>query len=992
MRYAEVAVHAPISRRLSPREGHPASGEALAASLPLGGTYHYAIPDALDGRVIPGSLVSVPFGERTLPGIVVALSDASPVAETKEVAALLHPEPVLTPTQLALARWLSERYLAPLIDAVLLCLPPGLVPVAEPALELVAGAPWPDDLSDVQRALLASLKEGPVRWRRLRRQHPEFDRPSVLRPLVARGLIRRRRLVFAASARPKLGKTVRLVADDATIARALPYLGRPSKQADVLASLAFGDDPLPTLAEVCARARCTEGPVRELAARGWVEITPRRELLALALAPRAVDELREGELARFPAQGRALAALREAAMPLPAEELARRAAVSSATLRALEARGYLRRIKEEPQVILTLDRAAVWERLVELRGSKPHRAVLEALQRNGGSAWLGWVYAETGATVETLRDLEAAGLIRLEGTEAWRDPLAGRAFAPDRPPVLTPDQARVWEEVERALTDREGDAGKGGRVFLLHGVTGSGKTEIYLRALAKVLEQGKRGLVLVPEISLTPQTVQRFAARFPGRVALLHSGLSAGERFDQWRRARAGEISILVGSRLALFMPLPRLGLIVVDEEHEPAYKQERSPRYHAREVAVALGRLTGATVILGSATPSVESYHRAQQGDFRLLTLPRRVLGGTAQPRVTAALPPVQIVDMRQELRAGNSHIFSRALQRALREVLAAGEQAILFLNRRGAATFVLCRDCGYVVACSRCDVPLTYHQPEGDENERTTPRPASSALLCHHCGRRYPVPEACPRCGGRRIRYFGAGTQRVEAAVHELFPQARTLRWDRDVTGTRGMHEIILDRFARREADILIGTQMLAKGLDLPLVTLVGVVAADTALYLPDFRAAERTFQLLTQVAGRAGRTPRGGRAIVQIYNPEAYAIRAAARHDYAAFYAREVAFRREQGYPPFRRLAKLVLTGHGEWTCQREAERLARALREHLHRKGEPLSALIGPAPCFFARLRGRYRWQIVLRAADPVALLRDFPLPRGWRVDVDPISLL
>jgi primosomal protein N' (replication factor Y) len=336
--------------------------------------------------------------------------------------------------------------------------------------------------------------------------------------------------------------------------------------------------------------------------------------------------------------------------------------------------------------------------------------------------------------------------------------------------------------------------------------------------------------------------------------------------------------------------------------------------------------------------------------------------------------------------LLAGHSHIFSRALQSALHEVLSAGEQAILFLNRRGAATFVLCRDCGYVVACPRCNVPLTYHEPE-------TANPAAGpVLVCHHCGRRYPLPTACPRCRSPRIRYFGAGTQRVEAAVRELFPQARTLRWDRDVTGPRGMHEAILSRFVQGEADVLIGTQMLAKGLDLPLVTLVGVVAADTALYLPDFRASERTFQLLTQVAGRAGRTPRGGRAIVQTYSPDAYPIRAAARHDYAAFYRREVVFRREQGYPPFRRLAKLVIVARNEATCRREAEHLARALRDHMNRVGEPPSALVGPAPCFFARLRGLYRWQIVVRAVDPSALLRDFPIPRGWRVDVDPISLL
>ena len=1041
MRYAEVVVHAPVSRRLSPHEGHPTPGNALAVSSPLGGTYHYAIPDSLNEEVVPGSLVSVPFGERILQGIVIALSDSTPVADTKEIVGLVRREPVLTPVQLALARWLSERYLAPLIDAVRLCLPPGLIPAAEPVLELLSQPPWPADLTDAQRALLEHLRAGPARWRRLRRQHPEFDRPSVLKPLVARGLIRRRRLVVETLTRPKTGKTVRLLADEATIARALPRLGHTSKQADALAWLASTDDPLPTLAAVCAGAGCGEEPVRRLAARGWVEITPRRELVSLAVPPRQLDELMAGELARSPSQARALAVLREAASPLDVAELARRAGVSTATLRALEAKGYIRRAVEESQVILTLPRDAVLDRIVELRGGEKQRAVLEALQRSGGIAWIGWVYAETGATLATLRELEAASLIHLELEEEHRDPLAGRTFAPDKPPVLTADQARAWSEIEKALD------GQKSAVFLLHGVTGSGKTEIYLRALAKVLAEGKQGLVLVPEIALTPQTVQRFASRFPGRVTLLHSGLSAGERFDQWRKIRAGEADIIVGSRLALFAPLPRLGLIVMDEEHEPAYKQERSPRYHAREVAIELGRLTSSLVILGSATPAMESYYRACQGEFHLLQLPRRILGsGSGRSGATdgqaRSLPPVQVVDMRQELRAGNSHIFSRALQGALREVLSAGEQAILFLNRRGAATFVLCRDCGYVVSCPRCDVPLTYHEPEGEnlssppsvpssraglslpESQRgeekgvgnalplLSPHPTLSpsgrgdgkvqlcwredrrapALLCHHCGRRYPVPPVCPRCGGHRIRYFGAGTQRVEAAVRELFPQARTLRWDRDVTGPRGMHEAILERFIRREADVLIGTQMLAKGLDLPLVTLVGVVAADTALYLPDFWASERTFQLLTQVAGRAGRTPRGGRAIVQTYNPDAYAIRAAARHDYATFYAREETFRREQGYPPFRRLAKLIFVGTNEATCRHEAARLAQDLREHLHRAGEPLSALIGPAPCFFRRVRGKYRWQIVVRAADPVALLRNFLLPRGWRVDVDPISLL
>jgi primosomal protein N' (replication factor Y) len=451
---------------------------------------------------------------------------------------------------------------------------------------------------------------------------------------------------------------------------------------------------------------------------------------------------------------------------------------------------------------------------------------------------------------------------------------------------------------------------------------------------------------------------------------------------------------VVIGPRSALFAPVSRLGLIVLDEAHDSSYKQDEPiplPPYQTRDVAHKLGGLTGAAVLFGSATPNVVTYRRASSGDYRLLELPERIVvdaaehgreAATRPPSVTRTLPPVRVVDLRQELRAGNRSIFSRALQAGLSRTLAAGEQAILFLNRRGAATFVLCRDCGHVVRCPNCDVPLTHHHLSLGEG--------SSRLVCHHCNHREPAPTHCSDCGSRRVRYFGLGTEQVEIALRQIQPDARLLRWDRD-TARGADHERFLQAFVDHRADVLIGTQMIAKGLDLPLVTLVGVVSADTALYLPDFRTAERTFQLLTQVAGRAGRSQRGGRVIVQTYNPEHYAIRAAAHHDYAAFYAQELAYRRQLGYPPFSRLVALRYRDKDPHHCRLESERLAGWLAAEIRRLGVPAD-LIGPAPCFFARVQGRHRWQIVIRAPDPTALLRNVALPRGWRVDVDPESLL
>jgi primosomal protein N' (replication factor Y) len=609
--------------------------------------------------------------------------------------------------------------------------------------------------------------------------------------------------------------------------------------------------------------------------------------------------------------------------------------------------------------------------LLEKRSPR-QAAVLQFLADKVVPVPISEVGTATGCSAATAAALREKGLIFIERVQRNRDPLASRVFSPSSPPSLSSEQEAVWHQIGDGI---EAEVGDRELVYLLQGVTGSGKTEIYLRALAKTVARGKRGIVLVPEIALTSQTIERFASRFPGRVAVLHSGLSLGERFDEWQRIRDGAFDVVIGSRGAIFAPQPDLGLIVIDEEHENTYKQwEQSPRYHAREVALKLSELTGAVVILGSATPDVESFYRASAGRYQLLELHHRIAthGGPS-------LPEVEVVDMRRELKSGNRSIFSRSLSKAMMSALEAEEQVILFLNRRGAATFIQCRSCGFVLCCNRCDVSLTYHSAEDE-------------VVCHQCNRRSKVPDACPRCGSDRIKFRGIGTQRVAEEITHLFPMVRVLRWDRDVTRGRHSHEEILDDFRSHRADVLIGTQMIAKGLDLPLVTLVGVVSADTILHLPDFRAGERTFQLLSQVLGRAGRSVRGGRAIIQTYTPHNYAITAASKHDYAAFYRQELDYRRGYDNPPFSHLVRLLYTHTNPEMCQREAERTYHLLEEEMISKGIPDASLLGPTPCFIQRVRGRFRWQIIIRGADPAHSLSGVVLPRGWMVDIDPIDLL
>jgi primosomal protein N' (replication factor Y) len=639
------------------------------------------------------------------------------------------------------------------------------------------------------------------------------------------------------------------------------------------------------------------------------------------------------------------------------------------------------------------------------------QGVLDFLSRETGPVDVSWVYAESGANLSDLKLLHEMELILLREQEQWRDPLAGLAYDPAAPPPLTEDQQNAWKKIQAALNLAFN--GQAGTPILLHGVTGSGKTELYLRAVFETLKAGRQAIVLVPEIALTPQIIRRFMGRFPGRVGLVHSQLSSGEQYDTWRRARRGKLAVIVGPRSALFTPLPEPGLIILDESHDDSYYQSNQPPYyHAREAAIALSKITGSVCLFGSATPDLVSLHQAQSGRWQKITLPARILAHSETVRAydeefhTASryqpageqasmtdLPPVELVDMREELKSGNRSIFSRQLQLALQQVLDQQQQAILFLNRRGAATYVFCRDCGHTLTCPKCDTNLTYYigglKNAGSDSHDHTHQTAS--LMCNHCGYARQMPRICPECRGKQIRHYGMGTQRVEEHVHQLFPEARTLRWDHETTRKKGAHDLILSHFTNHRADILIGTQMLAKGLDLPLVTLVGVVLADVGLTLPDYRSGERVFQVLSQVAGRAGRSPLGGKVILQTFNPENEVIQAAARHDYAGFASSELIFREQLRYPPFARLVRLEYRNKNANKAENEARRMSRYLLQQINLKHRRATDIIGPVPCFYARLDGQYRWQIILRGPDPASMLVGENLG-DWRVETTPQSLL
>lgn len=591
--------------------------------------------------------------------------------------------------------------------------------------------------------------------------------------------------------------------------------------------------------------------------------------------------------------------------------------------------------------------------LVELASLGPEgQAAAELVDRHGPAALAGLV---------------RRGLVELETRILERRPHPGRppGSRGTRPPSapLTGPQAAALAGIEAAIVGRDPTP------ILLDGVTGSGKTAVYAAAIEACLAAGRPALVLVPEIPLALPLVDRLRRDLDAQIALLHSGLSAGERADEWRRIRGGGVEVVVGTRLAVGAPLADVGLVVVDEEHDPAYKSDRTPRLQARDVAIELARLAGAACVLGSATPAVESVGHARAGRYRHQPLAERPTGG---------LPSVEVVDLRAELAAGNRGMLSGRLTAALAALeTRAGERAILVMNRRGTASVVLCRDCGAALLCPECARPLVYHQ-------------VGTVLRCHICGLARPIVDRCPSCGSARIRYLGGGTERVEREVRERFPGLRVGRLDRDVAERRGAVAAVLDAFAAGDLDVLVGTSLVAKGIDVPEVTLVGVVSADVALNLPDERAAERTYQLLVQAIGRAGRGPRPGRAIVQTYQPEHPVITAVASGAGAAFYDAELALRARFGSPPFGRLVKLVVALPDRAAALAEAEHLATELRARAERGGSRV-AVSGPAPAFVARRNGRWRFVVVLRGEDPVAVLERPPGP-PWSVDVDPESTL
>lgn len=598
-----------------------------------------------------------------------------------------------------------------------------------------------------------------------------------------------------------------------------------------------------------------------------------------------------------------------------------------------------------------------------VRGAKQQK-LLSLLKERGQLAVR--ELAGFGISRETLNSLVRLSLVTVE--EAEHVPPKAEDELPAQPFSPTPDQAAALAEICSHV-----EAGRH-RVVLLHGVTGSGKTEVYLQAIETVRRLGMGSIVMVPEIALTPQMIERFTARFGNEVAVLHSRLSPQERLAEWQRVAEGKASVVVGARLAVFAPFKKLGLIVLDEEHENTYKQEETPRYHARDVAAWRAKWHECPVVLGSATPSVESAYKVRSGEYTLCRLPSRV---HQRP-----LPPVEVVDMRQELKRGNRSIFSRALRKEIEDTLALGQQVILFINRRGFATFVLCRACGHVMNCPHCRVALKYHSEE-------------ARLKCHYCGYSEKYPLVCPSCRSRTIRHFGTGTQKVAEEAARLFPGARIARLDADAATRKGAHEKILGAFRRGETDILVGTQMVAKGLDFSRVRLVGVITADTMLNLPDFRAGERTFALLTQVSGRTGRGNEQGKAIIQTYAPHSYAVVAAARHDYDAFFQQEIQSRQDLAYPPFTHMVRFLLSGSDESRLETQATELSARLAG---------VDVLGPSPCPVPKIKGRFRWHVIARHPElPVLLsaarsvLREFAgmfKKDGTRLvaDVDPYSFL
>ncbi|SNR90879.1 replication restart DNA helicase PriA [Anaerovirgula multivorans] len=656
------------------------------------------------------------------------------------------------------------------------------------------------------------------------------------------------------------------------------------------------------------------------------------------------------------------------------------------TLKLLEEKEFIKidyeissrvKIQTQQYVQLTIEKKEIETIINTLKNAKRQREILLFLKEHRECP-VKELLDLLKANRASLNALVSKGYVTISEREYKRDPFKNLEFK--NFPKLNPniEQKEIIDEIKPYIHKEEP------KTFLLHGVTGSGKTEIYLQLIEEVLNKGKQGIVLVPEIALTPQTIERFYGRFGEGIAVLHSNLSEGERFDEWRRIVEGKVNIVVGARSAIFAPFNKLGMIIIDEEHESTYKSDHHPKYHAAEVAAFRSREEGAIVVLGSATPSLETYYRGEKGEVLLHTLAKRATAST--------LPEVEVIDMRQELDHGNTEILSEKLFSLIKENLDRKKQIILFLNRRGYATFVSCKQCGYVVKCTHCDITMTYHK-----NMKN--------LQCHYCGEKREEPKLCPSCGGTHIRYNGMGTQKIEKIIEGYFPNAVIGRMDMDSTSVKGSHQRILESFKNGEIDILVGTQMISKGLDFPNVTLVGVISADASLNLPDFRASEKTFQLVTQVAGRAGRGSEKGKVVIQTYNPQHYSILAASQHDYDSFYKEELPIRKEYFYPPFVQLININFIGKKEEEVYTVSKKIANNIKYILKSKGYNKydEIVFGPNPTIIAKVNEKYRYQLLLKDIDvPYRFLKSIlkyllmenrqkfvPASISLSIDIDPL---
>lgn len=597
--------------------------------------------------------------------------------------------------------------------------------------------------------------------------------------------------------------------------------------------------------------------------------------------------------------------------------------------------------RNKVKMVRFIQAAKEFEQLEEIRlglrkGAKKKEQLLYYLQRLGTEKITAVKeMKELGFSTALLNEAAKNGWLTFLEKEAYRDPFANQTFEKTTALSLNAEQQVAVETILQSVQEQQS------QTYLLEGITGSGKTEVYLQVIAEVLNQGKTAIMLVPEISLTPQMVQRFKSRFGEHVAVMHSGLSQGEKYDEWRKIERGEAEVVVGARSAIFAPIENIGVIIIDEEHEASYKQEETPRYHARDLAIWRSEYHHCPVVLGSATPSLESRARAQKNVYQRLRLTQRA-------NKAATLPTIDVVDMRQEVENGNVSSFSMSLQEKLQERLEKNEQSVLLLNRRGYSSFVMCRDCGYVLPCPNCDISLTLHMD-------------SKTMKCHYCGHEERIPYRCPNCGQDKIRYYGTGTQKVEEELQTLLPDSRILRMDVDTTRRKGAHEKILRTFGEGQADILLGTQMIAKGLDFPNVTLVGVLNADTALNLPDFRSSERTFQLLTQVSGRAGRAEKPGEVIIQSFNPDHYAIQLAKAQDYEDFYTKEMYIRHRGDYPPYYFTVQITASHPEENEAAKQMFQIATKLKQGL----SPQAILLGPTPNAIMRVNNRYFYQVIIK---------------------------